>query len=58
MEFEQWMKHLSMTLEDYRFKAKQDSMKRLSAETEIEGGWAFVESVESLEDFLPGQVTK
>ena len=50
MEFDQWLKHLTRTLEDYRYKAKQDSLKRLSAETEIEGGWALVESIDSSED--------
>ena len=56
MEFDQWNKCLTKTLEEFRYKTKQDSLKILKAETEIEGGWALVESFENLENSEPPQI--
>ena len=57
MEFDQWKKCLTKALEDFRYKTKQDSLKILKAETEIEGGWALVESFENTSENLePHQI--
>ena len=56
MEFDQWMKHLTRNLEDYRYQAKMDSTKRLSADTETEDGWALVDSFESSEGPVSYQI--
>lgn len=56
MEFDQWMKHLTRNLEDYRYQVKMDSTKRLSADTETEDGWALVDSFESSEGPVSYQI--